>query len=206
MTAQPLAPAIPSSGVPASLQCARPAASRRLPLASPVPVPSAPDDVVYGIARIDASGRICERAVITALGWAGGDRRTFTADAEVVPSLRSGRCGGAHRWTLAPRRSGTRRAACSSRLPPARMKRNYSKRATFYPVPGLYNRESHRSREDWGNYGHEAQASPAPTRRRARAATAQAPRSHPSSHQSLSVSSTLEVTPLYFPVSIAKHG
>jgi hypothetical protein len=33
-----------------------------------------PEDVVYGIARIDASGRICERAIITALGWAGGDR------------------------------------------------------------------------------------------------------------------------------------
>jgi len=39
---------------------------------------------VYGIARIDASGRICERAIITALGWAGGDRLTFTADAGVV--------------------------------------------------------------------------------------------------------------------------
>jgi len=28
---------------------------------------------MYGIARIDSSGRICERAVITALGWSGGD-------------------------------------------------------------------------------------------------------------------------------------
>jgi len=26
---------------------------------------------VYGIARIDSSGRICERAIITALRWAG---------------------------------------------------------------------------------------------------------------------------------------
>jgi hypothetical protein len=51
-------------------------------------VPSAPEDVVYGIARIDASGRICERAVITALGWAGGDRLTFTADAGVVTARR----------------------------------------------------------------------------------------------------------------------
>jgi hypothetical protein len=43
-----------------------------------------PDDVAYGIARIDSSGRICERAIIAALGWAGGDRLTFTADAGVV--------------------------------------------------------------------------------------------------------------------------
>ena len=88
MTAQPLAPVIPSSGVAASKQRARPAAARRLPLASPVPVPSMPEDVVYGIARIDASGRICERAVIAALGWAGGDRLTFTADAGVVTARR----------------------------------------------------------------------------------------------------------------------
>ena len=44
--------------------------------------------MVYGIARIDASGRICERAIITALGWAGGDRLTFTADAGVVTARR----------------------------------------------------------------------------------------------------------------------
>ena len=88
MTAQPLAPVIPSSGVPASRQRARPAAARRLPLARPVPVPSMPEDVVYGIARIDASGRICERAIITALRWAGGDRLTLTADAGVVTARR----------------------------------------------------------------------------------------------------------------------
>ena len=88
MTAQPLTPVIPSSGVPASRQRARSAAARRLPLACPVPVPSAPEDVVYGIARIDSSGRICERAIITALGWAGGDRLTFTADGGVVTARR----------------------------------------------------------------------------------------------------------------------
>ena len=88
MTAQPLAPVIPSSGVLASRQRSRPAAARRLPLASPVPVPAAPEGVVYGIARIDASGRICERAVVTALGWSGGDRLTFTADAGVVTARR----------------------------------------------------------------------------------------------------------------------
>ena len=51
-------------------------------------MPSAPEDVVYGIARVDALGRICERAVIAALGWAGGDRLTFTADAGVVTARR----------------------------------------------------------------------------------------------------------------------
>ncbi|HXT90965.1 MAG TPA: hypothetical protein VN714_17060 [Trebonia sp.] len=88
MNAQPLAPVIPSSGVPTSRQRARSATLRRLPLARPVPVPSAPEGVVYGIARIDASGRICERAIITALGWAGGDRLTVTADAGVVTAYR----------------------------------------------------------------------------------------------------------------------
>ena len=88
MTAQPLTPVIPSSGVPASRQRARSAVARRLPLACPVPVPSAPEDVVYGIARIDSSGRICERAIIAALGWAGGDLLTFTADAGVMTARR----------------------------------------------------------------------------------------------------------------------
>jgi len=88
VTAQPRAPVIPSSGIPASRQRARPAVARRLPLARPVPAPSPPGDVVYGIARIDASGRICERAVIAALSWAGGDHLTFTADAGVVTARR----------------------------------------------------------------------------------------------------------------------
>ena len=88
MTAQPLAPVIPSSGVSAARQRARSAAARPLPLARPVSVPPAPEDVVYGIGRIDASGRIADRAVITALGWRGGDRLTLTVDAGVVTARR----------------------------------------------------------------------------------------------------------------------
>ena len=65
MTAQPLAPVIPSSGISAARQRARSAAGRPLPLARQVPVPSAPADVVYGIGRIDASGRIADRAKAT---------------------------------------------------------------------------------------------------------------------------------------------
>jgi bifunctional DNA-binding transcriptional regulator/antitoxin component of YhaV-PrlF toxin-antitoxin module len=44
--------------------------------------------MVYGIGRIDASGRIADRAVISALGWRGGDRLTLTADAGVVTARR----------------------------------------------------------------------------------------------------------------------
>ena len=88
MTGQPLAPVIPSSGVPAGRQRARSAAGRALPLPCPEPVPPAPEDVVYGIGRIDASGRIADRAVTSALGWCGGDRLTLTARAGTVTARR----------------------------------------------------------------------------------------------------------------------
>jgi bifunctional DNA-binding transcriptional regulator/antitoxin component of YhaV-PrlF toxin-antitoxin module len=51
-------------------------------------VPIAPEDVVYGIGRIDASGRIADRAVTGALGWSGGDRLTLTADSGVITARR----------------------------------------------------------------------------------------------------------------------
>ena len=88
MTAQPLAPVIPSSAVPAGRPRARSAAGRPLPLARPVPAPPVPEHVVDGIGRIDASGRIADRAVTSALGWRGGDRLTLTADAGVVTARR----------------------------------------------------------------------------------------------------------------------
>ena len=88
MTARHLAPVIPSFGISAARQRARSAAGRPLPLGRPVPVPSAPEDVVYGIGRIDASGRIADRAVTSALGWRGGDRLTLTADAGVMTARR----------------------------------------------------------------------------------------------------------------------
>jgi hypothetical protein len=37
-----------------------------------------------GIDRIDASGRVADRAITAALGWRGGDRLTLTAEAGVV--------------------------------------------------------------------------------------------------------------------------
>jgi hypothetical protein len=88
VTAQPLTPVIPSSAVPAIRQRARSAAARPLPLARAAAVPSVSADVVYGIGRIDSSGRIADRAVTSALGWCGGDRLTLTADAGVVIARR----------------------------------------------------------------------------------------------------------------------
>jgi hypothetical protein len=88
VTAQPLTPVIPSSAGPVTWQRTGSARGRPLPLAHPEPAPSVPDDVVYGIGRIDASGRIADRAVISALGWRGGDRLTLTADAGVITARR----------------------------------------------------------------------------------------------------------------------
>ena len=45
-------------------------------------------NVVYGFGWIDASGRVADRATITALGWRGGDRLTLTADAGVMVAHR----------------------------------------------------------------------------------------------------------------------
>jgi hypothetical protein len=87
VTTQPLAPVIPSSGASAARQRTR-SVDRLLPLACPVCVPAAPEDVVHGIGRVDASGRIADRVVASALGCSGGDRLTLTADAGVVTARR----------------------------------------------------------------------------------------------------------------------
>ena len=44
--------------------------------------------MVYGFGRIDASGRVADRATIAALGWRGGDRLTVTAEAGVMIARR----------------------------------------------------------------------------------------------------------------------
>ena len=62
-----------------------PAAARTLPLAAPPACDRrTPRDVVYGLARVDRSGRVADRTVTGALGWRGGDRLTLTAEAGVV--------------------------------------------------------------------------------------------------------------------------
>ena len=50
MTARHLAPVIPPSSLSAARQHGRSVAGRPLPLARPEPLPSVPDDVVYGMA------------------------------------------------------------------------------------------------------------------------------------------------------------
>jgi hypothetical protein len=51
-------------------------------------VPAAPEDVVYGFGRIDASGRVADRAVASVLAWRAGDRLTLSAAAGVVTARR----------------------------------------------------------------------------------------------------------------------
>ena len=44
--------------------------------------------MVYGIGRVDASGRAADRVVTGVLGWRCGDRLTLTAEAGVVIARR----------------------------------------------------------------------------------------------------------------------
>lgn len=46
---------------------------RSLPVAE-VPVPTSEPTMVYGMGRVDASGRISQRALVRALGWQPGQR------------------------------------------------------------------------------------------------------------------------------------
>jgi hypothetical protein len=85
MTGALLAPVIPSSYPAAARHARGRAADRALPLAVPAGrVPPLPVDIVYGLARVDGSGRVADRAVTGALGWQGGVRLTLTADSGVV--------------------------------------------------------------------------------------------------------------------------
>ena len=88
MTAQPIAPVIPSPGRLAGTPRTRPAAVRPLPLAGPAAALSVPAGVVYGTGRIDASGRVTDQAITCALGWREGDRLTLTASPGVVVARR----------------------------------------------------------------------------------------------------------------------
>ncbi len=88
VTASLITPVIPSSNGPAHRGRSVPGAVRCLPLAVPPASPLTPCETPYGIGRIDASGRVSDRAVISALGWRCGDRLTLTACAGVVVARR----------------------------------------------------------------------------------------------------------------------
>ena len=91
MTRGPVAPVIPSSGTGAARRGRGAAAQRAIPLplaGSPPGCPAAPGHVVYGIGRIDTSGRVADRAITSVLGWCTGDRLNLTAEAGVVIARR----------------------------------------------------------------------------------------------------------------------
>ena len=83
-----IAPVIPSSARPSARGLGRAGTARRLPVADVPVIKAAPEDVVYGFGRIDASGRVADRAITSALGWHAGDRLTLTAAAGVVIARR----------------------------------------------------------------------------------------------------------------------
>jgi hypothetical protein len=88
MTARPIAPVIPPPARPPVRGRSRADAARRLPVAAVPVIPAAPDDVLYGFGRIDASGRVADRAITGALGWHAGDRLTLAAAGGVVIARR----------------------------------------------------------------------------------------------------------------------
>jgi bifunctional DNA-binding transcriptional regulator/antitoxin component of YhaV-PrlF toxin-antitoxin module len=88
MTAPPIAPVIPPSARLGARGHNRSRTGHRLPVAAVPAVPAAPADVVYGFGRIDASGRVADRAITSALGWRPGDRLALAADAGVVIARR----------------------------------------------------------------------------------------------------------------------
>jgi len=59
-----------------------------LPLAVPPDSPAPPSELVYGMGRVDASGRVGDSQVMRALGWQAGERLTITAANGVVLARR----------------------------------------------------------------------------------------------------------------------
>jgi hypothetical protein len=89
VTSALIPPVIPRRSAPGNWSRGRPGAAGTVPLpASPGQAPALAADVVYGLGRIDASGRVADRTVTRALGWHDGDRLTLTASAGVVTARR----------------------------------------------------------------------------------------------------------------------
>jgi bifunctional DNA-binding transcriptional regulator/antitoxin component of YhaV-PrlF toxin-antitoxin module len=85
MTDQLIAPVIPPTAGRVRSGPGRAGAGRPLPLAGSLALPL---DAVYGMSRIDASGRLTSQVISHVLNWQPGDRLTLTADAGVVVARR----------------------------------------------------------------------------------------------------------------------
>jgi len=85
VTDQLIAPVIPPAADPARGRAAQAGGGRPLPLAGPL---AGLGGTVYGMCRIDASGRLTSQAISHVLDWRPGDRLTLTADAGVVVARR----------------------------------------------------------------------------------------------------------------------
>ena len=75
-----------------------------LPLAVPPDSPAPPSELVYGMGRVDASGRVGDRDVMRAMGWQAGEMLTVTAAHGVVLARRDPagliRVGGSPHLTI----------------------------------------------------------------------------------------------------------
>ena len=87
MTSSVIAPVIPPRPRPGAAIAGRPG-SRPLPLAVSPPALPRPPEAVYGTGRIDASGKVADRAVTGALGWRASDRLTISASEGAVIARR----------------------------------------------------------------------------------------------------------------------
>ena len=96
MTDQLIAPVIPSAVGRVRSGPGRAGGGRPLPLAGPLAIPL---DAVYGMSRIDASGRLTSQAVSHVLNWQPGDRLTLTTGAGADRPL-AGRQGAGTRGPL----------------------------------------------------------------------------------------------------------
>jgi bifunctional DNA-binding transcriptional regulator/antitoxin component of YhaV-PrlF toxin-antitoxin module len=87
MTSSLITPVIPPRPRPGAVITGRPG-RRPLPLAVPSPAVARAPGAVYGTGRIDASGRVADRAVTEALGWQAGDRLAISASEGAVIARR----------------------------------------------------------------------------------------------------------------------
>lgn len=87
---QVIAPVIPSTAGVARRRPGGPdgPGASPLPLASPPAAARQAAGVVYGMGRVDSSGRVADRSITRVLGWRAGDRLTLTAAAGVVVARR----------------------------------------------------------------------------------------------------------------------